>query len=309
MSQPNFEEGIKHIQPRATKERLAEILKTLKSFIDSGKVLGYPQYSGLKRWHKSFSYVSYFLDADVQKLTEHMQIVAKLIIVSQRHQLKTTNVSNANFLLYSLLANHAPSIHWHSQFQVGNLHPTNGVPDCFNPDKYGFLSMQTRLALQGDWENLSRRAELWLSEPRKIKKSYDVDQRFYIALANGDKGKMEEAIRELVSPKYNRIRASENFWGLEERLFSGWGVLLAKIAFYHGFELDIGSPWIPNDWLNYSPAEDVEMPYDFVDQRDLFEPFENDPKYWCDVELLSPRPLGEIPLSYDEIQSILDYKE
>jgi hypothetical protein len=61
-------------------------------------------------------------------------------------------------------------------------------------------------------------------------------------LAKGDVPAMETALAELVAPKVRVNRQKELGFGLTEKLMYGWGVILAKLAWYHGYEVDVDSP-------------------------------------------------------------------
>jgi len=209
-------------------------------------------------------------------------------------------------LLYPLLSDNSDLIHWHSQYQLSNFILDRKSPRVLNPEKYEYHSAQPRIAMQKDWETLVERSEFILKNPPKKNKYYIVDHQFYLALAKGDTVLMEQAIYELVSPKIARHRNKELQWGIERRLINGWGLILAKLAYHLGYELDIDSPWIPQEWLPVQPLENYNLPYDFLSDFDLFTPFEPKDGVWCgDVARFSPRPLCQAPLSFNEIKEML----
>jgi hypothetical protein len=68
---------------------------------------------------------------------------------------------------------------------------------------------------------------------------------------------------------------------LEERLINGWGVILAKLAYHLGYELNIDSPWIPHELLPVEPLAEYKLPYEFLSDFDLFTPFQAKEGLWC----------------------------
>lgn len=43
-----------------------------------------------------------------------------------------------------------------------------------------------------------------------------------------------------------------------------WATVLAKIAYRHGYELDIDSPYVPKELLPVQPLTDYIDPFDFM---------------------------------------------
>jgi hypothetical protein len=74
-------------------------------------------------------------------------------------------------------------------------------------------------------------------------------------------------------------RNNENGMAYQSKVVSTWGVILSKIAYRNGFELDIDSPWVPKEWLPIQPLDEYECPAElgFVKEFDLFTPFKKAP--------------------------------
>lgn len=95
-------------------------------------------------------------------------------------------------------------------------------------------------------------------------KKYEIDHRFYLALARHDVSGMEAVLQELTSPKVCKVRNVEQAFGFTEKLIATHAVIYAKIAWRHGFRVEVETPWIPQDWLPMAPlAECVDL-YDFM---------------------------------------------
>lgn len=135
-----------------------------------------------------------------------------------------------------------------------------------------FLGMQMLLALRGDWERVVQRSEAVLAAEPPRQKKYLIDYRFYIALARGDVPQMESILAELTSPKIARVRNNEFEFGLTEHFISTWGVIYAKLAWRHGYQVQVDTPWVPKEWLPIAPLPVYEDPYPFMRGFDIWQP-------------------------------------
>ena len=135
-----------------------------------------------------------------------------------------------------------------------------------NPKTDTFIAYQGIVALSGDFERLRRRCEHVLENPPGTEslKRYLIDHRFYLALSNGDIAGMEAALQKLVEP--GSIRARANFEsGFTKELISSFAVIYAKIAWLHGFEVKVDTPYIPKEWLPITPLDRYDNHYAFLD--------------------------------------------
>src|SRR5690606_41990879 len=104
-----------------------------------------------------------------------------------------------------------------------------------------------------------------VSPPRR--NSYYADERFQLALARSDRAGMESAISEILEPKLMKRRQDADEDGYTQWFISTYAVIYTKIAWRHGYQIDVDSPWVPNEWLPNTPLDHYEDPYPFM--RDL----------------------------------------
>jgi hypothetical protein len=212
-------------------------------------------------------------------------------------------------LLCPLLSDNKEIIHWYGQFFLPVLRFDFKKQPAFQvPCQAEHYTVQMGHAILGNWQQLADNCELALAESPKKRKLFQIDYAFLYALAKGDVPAMEIALAELVAPKVRVNRQKELGFGLTEKLMYGWGVILAKLAWYHGYEVDVDSPWVPKELLPFKPLPDTEYHsgIDFMDDFDIFTPFEDNPDKWCkNASLFSPKPLGEA-LNVDELYSKLE---
>lgn len=127
-----------------------------------------------------------------------------------------------------------------------------------------FVAYQIRLAVKGDFAQLRDRCARMIAHPPSgPKKRFMLDNEFFIALVEGDISKMESVLRELTTPASIKRRFdSEN--GYSEGLISTFGVIYAKIAWRHGYQVAIDTPYIPTEWLPVKPLAHYDAHYDFL---------------------------------------------
>ncbi len=135
-----------------------------------------------------------------------------------------------------------------------------------NPKKDHFWVYQTRLALRGEWERLRERCHKVMANPPKSAwhAKYVSDSRFYLALADGAIGRMEHFLEEITSSNIIRIRQNVES-GFTQDLISTDAVIYAKIAWRHGYQVRVDSPYVPAEWLPVSPLSLYECSLPFVE--------------------------------------------
>ena len=185
--------------------------------------------------------------------------------------------------LYALLSDHPGMVNWYRQHKVPYF-VAGEADDRDNPKQAAFHGYQAILALNGEWDLLARRCEQILAMELVKDKKYLIDHRFYLALAQGDKSKMEAVLNELTSPKVARIRNFEPAFGLTENLIATHATIYAKIAWRHGYEVEVDSPWVPKEWLPIAPLTSYEDPWPFMQSFDLYQPFDGDWAPWSPKE-------------------------
>ena len=163
-------------------------------------------------------------------------------------------------LLKPLLSNHAKLIDWFAHDDKG-FDPKR----IENPKTWDFWGYQSLVALRGEWDLLIKRCEMVIEDPPKASEhqSYQIDHQFWLALARGDVGGMQEVLQMLVTPKL--LRSRKNFEsGYTEDLISTPAVIYAKIAWFHGYELLLDTQYIPSEWLSMTPLTQYDSHYGFL---------------------------------------------
>lgn len=305
---PKIEEGLKHLHGRATEENISRSVAGYKMLLEKNPVKIFGPLGNLRSDYKSLALISWFQDHDIKKSKEHAFAASMVRRLENQYRPAAEYYGPASDLLYPLLSDNEEMIYWHTQFMLPLLITIDNKPTrCLEINNYEYHGMQARLALQGEWELLISRCEKRLATPPKKDKLHQIDYEFYIGLAQGDSVAMEDALNKLLSPKVAQHRNKEMQWGLEERLLSGWGFIYAKMAWRAGYQIELDSPWIQQEWLPTEPLVEYPLPHDFLNDLDIFKPFADNPNSWCkNTSKFSPNPPGETMLTFNKAIDLIN---
>jgi len=234
----------------------------------------------LTSYAQAKSLLAWFAEHDLRAHKQWAYVAAKLNRMN--FQLSPADWFPAYEHLYALLSDNPEIVNWYRQHTVSYF-IAGEIDDRDNPKQAAFHGYQALLALNGEWELLAQRCEQILAMDIKKDKRYLIDHRFYLALAKGDKAAMESVLNELTSPKIARQRNVEQAFGLTERLIATHATIYAKIAWRHGYEVEVDSPWVPREWLPIRPLDRYDDPWPFMKDFDLYQPFEDGWADWSPV--------------------------
>ena len=155
------------------------------------------------------------------------------------------------------------------------------MPDDYDSEKnkYGYLKndygsfflIRVILhAIRGDFEEVKKRCTAYLEKP--LKDSYykygELHYEFLSALADKDIDGMKKAINGMMEQKVARKFSNDNNPNYEFYLHV-YVIIYAKIALYHGIDLEIDHEVAPKELIDITPLEKYEDPYDFMKDFDL----------------------------------------
>ena len=218
---------------------------------------------GLLSSHALASAMSaWFSHHDLEVMRQWCYVAAKLDQEQYRRTEGQTDSPGAKLLqlLKPLLSNNSTVINWFAHFD--GCYDLKRVE---NPKTTDFWAYQGVVALRGDWDRLVERCERVISDPPKAtsQQKYLIDHQFYLALARGDIGGMQEVLSALVTPKVLRARSNGES-GFTDDLISTPAVIYAKLAWFHGQEVHVDSPYIPAEWLPMQPLHQYDNHYGFL---------------------------------------------
>lgn len=155
------------------------------------------------------------------------------------------------------------------------------MPDDYDSEKnkYGYLKNDYGTfflirvilhAIRGDFEEVKKRCVAYLKNP--LKDSYykygELHYEFLSALADKDIDGMKKAIDGMMEQKVARKFSNDNNPNYEFYLHV-YVIIYAKIALYHGIDLEIDHEVAPKELIDITPLEKYEDPYDFMKDFDL----------------------------------------
>ena len=211
--------------------------------------------------------LAWFEGGDVNALRKWAYISGKLKRITYQHDPK--GVYFTPVYLMPLLSNEPSLIDWFSKFaypfssESGTLAATR----LKNPKMDEYYHYNTWLALRGDWEQLAARCRVFLGNVPTKQAAYQADHHFHLALANGDVDGMQSALAQLVEPKLMKRRRQEES-GYSQDLICTFAIVYAKIAWRHGFQVNIDSPFVPKEWLPIAPLPKYEEAFAFMAESD-----------------------------------------
>lgn len=256
----DLQAGIAHVQ--AHQQVLSDNLELFLKHVQNGTGDVYSCLLSLRSHAAASSLVAWFVNRDLGLFKQWSYVEGKLSRILFQQQPR--NWYPAYLLLAPLLSDHEPLINWFAHYELP--FDESRADDISTADFHGY---QALLAIRGDWDALETRCLRILDNPVAAQKKYEVDHRFYLALARGDLGGMESALDELTSPKVARVRNVEQAFGFTKKLIGTHAVIYAKIAWRHGYKVQLSSLFVPVEWLPVAPLASYEDPYDFMKNFDI----------------------------------------
>lgn len=125
-------------------------------------------------------------------------------------------------------------------------------------------------AIRGDFEEVKKRCDAYLKNP--LKDSYykygELHYEFLKALAEKNIDGMKKAIDGMMEQKVARKFSNDCNPDYEFYLHV-YVIIYAKIALYHGIDLEIDHEVAPKELIDITPLEKYKDPYDFMKDFDL----------------------------------------
>lgn len=236
-------------------------MEKMVSYIIHG--LGNPRAcAGLLSGHAEASAMyAWFANHDLKTMKQWWYVSAKLEQLQYRMEVDTCSPeANTLHLIKPILSDHDGVIDWFAHFD--DVYDMKRVENHKTSD---FRAYHAIVALRGDWPRLIERCERVINDPPGAsgEQKYQIDHHFFLALAQGDVTKMEEVLQQIVEPKAIRSRNDDES-GYTADLISTYAVIYAKIAWQHGYQVKVDSPYVPAEWLPVAPLEHYDTHYDFL---------------------------------------------
>ena len=270
-SKNKYEKGINLISSFLRKEE--DFDKDELKYIENKKGDQFACMWTLSNDYNKFSSIDLVIEKNIKKHRLNCHIGGKLLILgcSRSNRLFT----QASQMFEMLMSNNPDFI----IFFKNNIDTI--MPDDYDSkkNKYGYLKNDYGTfflirvilhAIRGDFEEVKKRCSAYLEKP--LKDSYykygELHYEFLSALADKNIDGMKKAIDGMMEQKVARKFSNDNNPNYEFYLHV-YVIIYAKIALYHGIDLEIDNEVAPKELIDNTPLESYEDPYDFMKDFDL----------------------------------------
>ena len=236
---------VQHVTAHA--DSLSKLLPLMLENIRTGQNIR-PTYGQLNSYAITRAVLSWFADGDAAALRSWAKCAARMELRVTLCEKYYQPYGLFSALVWPLLANDVELVNSYIELSASAYEEKRRT----NPRTDEYLLAQVGHAFAGNWATLAENCREWLLQ-QKIPKSQELnvlDYKFLAALAQQSEGDMAEVLQAMVSPaELRRHRNIES--GYTADLMSSKGVIYAKLAWYHGIKVDIGSDFIPSSLLSW----------------------------------------------------------
>lgn len=197
---------------------------------------------------------AFFIDNNIKKAKQYFYNCGKLdefLIVKFDSKILDYGI---NHLTYALLSDNEDLVETYS-----NLHHSNYDAMIKSGGTTPVYILQC--LIKDNWSEFERMMPIMKSKTVK-KFKMELDALYFEALAERNKGKIEEILIELVSPKIHKQR--NKIHELVNEFISHPALGYAKLAWRKGIEVEVKSELVPRELLPIKPLDKYEVQYDFL---------------------------------------------
>lgn len=224
--------------------------KALKAFNESG---------GAEIWYITFAedaiikgMHSYYVNQDLAAAKQWFYVAAKCIAISTTKPVGFEKFWALHPFMFALLSDNTEIITRFSTIETANLLERR---DGFKNNEFDIYLVQ--IALQGDYTKLAELVNAYKD------KSYKQQTKFKLAIIQFMEGLMSGNISEMES-----AIALHGEWQLSnpttEDFLSDYGVVLCKLAWLRGYQVQLDSPLVPMAFMPIAPLAHYDDVYDFL---------------------------------------------
>lgn len=227
----------------------------------------------LSNYYNKFSSIDLVIEKNIKKHRLNCHIGGKLLILGCSRSNRLFTQASQMFVMF--MSNNPDFI----TFFKNNMDMIMLDDYDSEKNKYGYLKNDYGTfflirvilhAIRGDFEEVKKRCTAYLEKP--LKDSYykygELHYEFLKALAEKNIDGMKKAIDGMMEQKVARKFSNDNNPNYEFYLHV-YVIIYAKIALYHGIDLEIDNEVAPKELIDITPLEKYEDPYDFMKDFDL----------------------------------------
>ena len=211
--------------------------------------------------------VNLLVDKDIEKFRQNMYLSTKLCLLGS--DTRSYLIPHVEDFFSALMSNNQDILEFFKKYS--DILAYEKEKNFYKKSYSGsFLSRTVLLALKGEWEDVILRADLYLANPSKNTKDkyYYLQFEFLKALAEKNIEKMKESINTMLDLKVARtmVYNMDLYFDFYLQIYV---LIYAKIALYHGIDLEVDSDIAPKELIDNTPAKEYPEPYEFMKKFDL----------------------------------------
>jgi hypothetical protein len=193
---------------------------------------------------------SWYVERNLAAAKQWFYVAAKLIAISSTKPVGNETFWSPHPLMFPLLSDCPEMIAMYSTIETQKL-----LENRLNVKSLQFDIYLIQLALQGDYLKLTELIETY--KAKKCRMAYKKSlTKFLEALISGDIMTMESTLLKFTKWGYNNP-TTEDFLSI-------FGVILCKLTWLKGFEVQVDSPLIPMAFMPVAPLAHYEDIYEFM---------------------------------------------
>ena len=211
--------------------------------------------------------VNLLVDKDIEKFRQNMYLSTKLCLLGS--DTRSYLIPHVEDFFSALMSNNQDILEFFKKYS--DILAYEKEKNFYKKSYSGsFLSRTVLLALKGEWEDVILRANLYLANPSKNTKDkyYYLQFEFLKALAEKNVEKMKESINTMLDLKVARtmVYNMDLYFDFYLQIYV---LIYAKIALYHGIDLEVDSDIAPKELIDNTPAKEYPEPYEFMKKFDF----------------------------------------
>ena len=211
--------------------------------------------------------VNLLVDKDIEKFRQNMYLSTKLCLLGS--DTRSYLIPHVEDFFSALMSNNQDILEFFKKYSdiLAYEKEKNFYKKSYSAS---FLTRTVLLALKGEWEDVILRANLYLANPSRDRKDkyYYIQFEFLKALAEKNIEKMKESINTMLDLKVARkmVYDKDLYFDFYLQIYA---LIYAKIALYHGIDLEVDSDIAPKELIDNTPAKEYPEPYEFMKKFDF----------------------------------------
>src|SRR5450830_572830 len=237
--------------------RDTRLASKIKGILEKGGGWAGGWFGGIADHAISHALYSWYVDQDLAAAKQWFYVAAKCIAISTTKPVGFATLWTCHDFMFPLLSDNPEMIALYATLSPpGADEKPSFAEKCQNPKEGEFQSYLVQTAIKGDDGKLQALIDLLQSKGLKKSAIHHPYIQFYTGLINGNIAEMETAL-EFLGKFKSQIPTTEDF-------LSFHAVVLCKLAWLRGYEVQVDSPLVPMAFMPVAPLPHYDDVYEFL---------------------------------------------